>query len=187
MAIKHHFWLAAVLLTIATAAGAQSTPQTSIGELGDLNDSNLIKQALVDGATLDKKLSDLCSSIPEHTASCASFNDHATASPDPQAGSENTARHQSPPPVVRGVFGANGNKYATFLYAGGSTEDAKVGGHIPGGYLVQSLSPSVVLCDRNKHCFEVASSNTPPTDDSDKPANNGAPGGFITIPSPIQH
>ncbi|MCP3050743.1 type IV pilus biogenesis protein PilP [Xanthomonas euvesicatoria pv. allii] len=47
-------------------------------------------------------------------------------------------------PVVAGVFGGNGDIYATLLYAGGTRFDARAGREVPGGYTVITVQPNRV-------------------------------------------
>lgn len=44
-------------------------------------------------------------------------------------------------PVVRGVYGTEKSLYATFLYANGSTVDARVGDSLPGSFTVARVTP----------------------------------------------
>jgi hypothetical protein len=48
-------------------------------------------------------------------------------------------------PVARGIFGANGKRYVTFVYPGGGTAEASAGGRIPGDYTVRSFDATGVV------------------------------------------
>lgn len=65
-------------------------------------------------------------------------------------------------PVVRGVFGSGTQLFATFLYANGSSVDARRGDRIPGDYVVASVSPTGVVLSRSGRSYPLGFSDLRP-------------------------
>lgn len=164
----------AALLASLGAAGVHAQ-STTVGELSTINSTNILKTAQLAGAQLDAKLQ------KEHTdsgtSSSASLGGLSSLS---QTGSHRTAA-DDPSPVVKGVFGANGDLYATFLYADGSTVDAKQGGSIPGGYTVARLDADHVALRRGGKTVDVGFSSLSPVVRTETAANP-YPGGVVSMP-----
>ncbi len=166
---------AALLASLCAAAGVHAQ-STTVGELSTINSTNILKTAQLAGAQLDTKLQ------KEHADAGAS----SSTSPSglTSASSSVTSRRATqddPTPVVKGVFGANGALYATFLYADGSTVDAKQGGSIPGGYTVASLDAEHVALRRGGKTIDVGFSSSAPMVRTEAQPNPYA-GGVMSMP-----
>jgi len=166
---------ASAVLLAALGAATAHAQSTTVGELSTLNSSNILKTAQLAGAQLDAKLDK--ERTDSGTSSPVSSGEVSTA---PQTGSRRTAA-DDPSPVVKGVFGANGALYATFLYADGSTVDAKQGGAIPGGYTVARLDAEHVALRRAGKTIDVGFSSSAPVVRSETPTNPYA-GGVVSMP-----
>lgn len=66
------------------------------------------------------------------------------------------------PPVVSGVYGANGRVYAEFLFSNGQTSSQAVGGSLPGGYVVKSISLNKVELKKGKRIILLGFSGSAP-------------------------
>lgn len=66
-------------------------------------------------------------------------------------------------PVARGVFGANGKRYVSFLYSTGGTADAGEGQQIPGGYIVRSFDSNGVVLAKSGKTHRIPFSLQAPT------------------------
>ncbi len=169
-----HYAAAVGLLASLFAVSAQA--QTTVGDLSTINSANILKTAQLAGAQLDAKLQkahDESGGTPAASTggmalSSAASGEHRTAADDPN-------------PVVKGVFGANGSVYATFLYADGSTVDAKQGGTIPGGYTVAHLDAEHVALRRGGKTIEVGFSSSAPVVRTAAPTTP-YPGGVVSMP-----
>lgn len=84
-------------------------------------------------------------------------------------------------PVVRGVYGTTNALYATFLFANGSTVDARAGDVIPGGFVVRSLSATRVQLGRRGRNYTVGFSDVRPLTPA---ANAEATSPARSLPSP---
>lgn len=82
---------------------------------------------------------------------------------------ETAAIKESFAPVVRMVQGVGRNLYATFLYPGGMTVDARVGDVISGGYKVKSINVNQVTLEKNGEVVYLRFSATPSTPNSPSP------------------
>jgi type IV pilus biogenesis protein PilP len=145
---------ALLLVGAAEAQDGQSDHRTTVGQLTHIQSQNLVKAALAEGAEIDKRIRD---------AEKGGGNGSATAPLAAVAPDAAPAKVEAPAPVVRGVAGANGQQLvATFLYAGGSTREARQGDHIPGGYVVKELTGSRVTLCRGGQCFDTPMSDRAP-------------------------
>ncbi len=150
-----HYAAAVGFLVSLLAVSAQA--QTTVGDLSMINSANILKTAQLTGSQLDAKLQKVRDeSGIATTVSPSGLSLHSTAS------GERRATADDPMPVVKGVFGANGSVYATFLYADGSAVDAKQGATIPGGYTVARLDAEHVALRRGGKTFEVGFSSSVP-------------------------
>lgn len=75
---------------------------------------------------------------------------------------KSTAKVEEPDPVVRAVYGANGNMIVTLMYASGAKYDAAEGDTAPGGFKIQSISMSKVLATKNGHSRSLVFSDSAP-------------------------
>lgn len=66
-------------------------------------------------------------------------------------------------PVARGVFGGNGSRYVSFLYANGGTAEAPAGGKIPGDYIVRSFDETGVVLTKAGRTHRIPFSMQAPT------------------------
>ena len=140
--------LAVFLLALACYAPVIAQDSTTVGQLSDLNSANILKTAQLVGAQLDAKLDKV--NVENGKSAPASV--------------DGAGNHSAmPAPVVKGVFGANGKLFATFLYADGATVDAHRGSVIPGGYTVMSLDAEHVTLSKGGRRIEVGFSDTAPT------------------------
>jgi hypothetical protein len=83
-------------------------------------------------------------------------------------------------PVVKAVYGAGNQLYATFLYRSGVVMDAKPGDTILGGFKVVSVGVDKVELSKGRQRLAVGFAATAPT----QPI--AAPPFFPTMPGPIQ-
>lgn len=74
-------------------------------------------------------------------------------------------------PVVRMVQGVGKNLYATFLYPGNMTVDARVGDMISGGYTVKGISVNQVTLEKDGETIYLRFSATPSTPNQPRQAN----------------
>lgn len=166
--------VAALVASLGVAAAhAQST---TVGELSSINSTNILKTAQLAGAQLDAKLH------KEHadTGTSASSSVDGLAATSTSTGNRR-ATPEDPTPVVKGVFGANGALYATFLYADGSSVDAKQGGSIPGGYTVARLDAEHVALRRGGKTIDVGFSSSAPVVRTEATANPYS-GSVVSMP-----
>lgn len=167
---------AALLASLCAAAGVHAQSTTTVGELSAINSTNILKTAQLAGAQLDTKLQ------KEHAdagvPSSASLDGLPSAS---LSMGNRRAATEDPTPVVKGVFGANGALYATFLYANGSTVDAKEGAAIPGGYTVARLDAEHVALRRGGRTIDVGFSSSAPLVRTEAQPNS-YPGGGMSMP-----
>lgn len=93
-------------------------------------------------------------------------------------------------PVVRGIFGANGKRYVSFLYPTGGVAEAQAGGTIPGDYTVRSFDATGVVLSKGKRTYRIPFSMQAPTLPPSQPmgANPYSPisGGPITTVPPMR-
>ncbi|WP_080953900.1 MULTISPECIES: type IV pilus biogenesis protein PilP [Xanthomonas] len=91
-------------------------------------------------------------------------------------------------PVVAGVFGGNGDIYATLLYPGGTRFDARAGREVPGGYTVISVQPNRVgVRSRTGRTVWLKFSNVAPAAEvvgASAAAATNAPFASGTVPPP---
>ncbi|PSD28863.1 type IV pilus biogenesis protein PilP [Stenotrophomonas maltophilia] len=93
-------------------------------------------------------------------------------------------------PVVRGIFGANGKRYVSFLYPTGGVAEAQAGGTIPGDYTVRSFDATGVVLSKGKRTYRIPFSMQAPTVPPSQPmgATPYSPisGGPITTVPPMR-
>jgi len=82
-------------------------------------------------------------------------------SPSVGAG-KSTAKTEEPDPVVRAVYGANGNMIVTLMYASGAKYDAVEGDTVPGNFKIQSISMNKVLASKNGRSRSLVFSDSAP-------------------------
>ena len=153
----------ALLLMMACNQTIIAQDSTTVGQLSDLNSANILKTAQLVGAQLDAKLDKV-------------NVENGKSAPASVGGAGNHSH--TPAPVVKGVFGANGKLFATFLYADGATVDAHRGSVIPGGYTVMSLDAEHVTLGKAGRRIEVGFSDTAPT--TPHPQAQSPAGSFIS-------
>lgn len=82
---------------------------------------------------------------------------------------------QSYAPTVKMVQGVGNSLFATFLYSGNMTMDARVGDTISGGYQVLAISVDQVVLSKNGERIRLGFSASPPTPLPSMDAMGGIP------------
>lgn len=90
---------------------------------------------------------------------------------------------QSYAPTVKMVQGVGNSLFATFLYPGNMTMDARVGDTISGGYKVESISVDQVVLSKNGERIRLGFSASPPTP---LPSMDALGGEGSVIPGPLR-
>lgn len=78
-------------------------------------------------------------------------------------------------PVVKSVVGVGSTLIATFVYANGTSLDAKVGDVLPGGYRVAQITPNYVVLIQRGRRIVVGFSAEVPTSQPQPSANPAFP------------
>lgn len=155
-----------LIAALAAAPVAAQDPRT-VGTISDLQEDTLVNKARLANA---KAAADL-----------SVFGDGGTILSDMQGRT---------PPVVAGVYGANGDIYAEFIYANGSgIPEARLGAKLPGGYTVVALSVNeVTLLDRDGRRLQLSFSGSAPQEPTPPRSEPSAPTSapIITVePQPV--
>lgn len=136
-ALAFYIALAAAVPGCATAQTAAGAERVTVSALSDINNQNVLKAAQLQGLELDEKIKKLKPATGDDTSA-------GTKEPSPVAEDDSL-------PVVQGVYGANGQLFATLAYADGRRAiDVRKGAHVPGGYTVSELASDSVTLTRGK-------------------------------------
>ena len=155
--MRNNAWVAAMsLLVAAVAMPAMADEMQTVGDLSRVQSETILLKAKVDRATAQAQLD-----AKTHTGS--SINDDVDV------------------PVVKAVYGVNHKLYATFLFANGVSEDAKIGDEITGGFRVSMLTVDKVVLIKGHRHFNVGFSAVAPVATQAVTSPQGSP----TMPMPL--
>lgn len=126
-----------VALGTGSALAQSASGGVTVSALSDINNQNVLKAAQLQGLELDDKIRKL---------KPASGDDGTAGAKEPSTVAEDDSL-----PVVQGVYGANGQLFATLAYADGRRAiDVKKGARVPGGYTVAELASDSVTLTRGR-------------------------------------
>lgn len=157
-------FIRAALLAASLIASTSALAQTSVADIDRIQSDALRIKAETERAKAQKELAELQGISPADAGGGL--------------------------PVVRGIFGANGKRYVSFLYPTGGVAEAQAGGTIPGDYTVRSFDATGVVLSKGKRTYRIPFSMQAPTVPPSQPMG-GIPyspisGGPITTVPPMR-
>ncbi len=131
----------------------------SVADLAKIQGQTLILKAQEAKTTVEKRIKDLKDGqqtqlgADQQPMSSPMFNQPGMPYP---GSNQPTAKKEQKAPVVSSVMGAGDKLYAIFKLDDGSELQAKVGGSLPGGYLVNKISLDEVLLSKDGKIVRAA-------------------------------